>query len=37
MKKRENIYVVLEKQQRKIKTGRKCRANEETGRSYART
>ena len=36
-KKRKNIYMAVEKQQRKRKTGRKWRANEETGGSYTRT
>ena len=31
--KKENIYVAVEKQQRKRKTERKCKANEETGSS----
>ena len=32
-KKKENIYVAVEKQQRKRKTERKWKANEETGSS----
>ena len=35
--KKENIYVAVEKQQRKGKTERKWRADEETGGSYTRT
>ena len=35
--KKENIYVAVEKQQRKGMTDRKWRADEETGRSYTRT
>ena len=31
--KKENIYVAVEKQQRKSKTGRKWKAHEETGSS----
>ena len=32
-KKKENVYVTVEKQQRKSKTGRKWKVNEETGSS----
>ena len=35
--KKENIYVAVEKQQRKGKTKRKWRADEKTGGSYTRT
>ena len=35
--KKENIYIVVEKQQTKGKTERKWRADEETGGSYTRT
>ena len=35
--KKENIYVAVEKQQRKGKTDKKWRADEETGGSYTST